>query len=134
MQSPENLRREVYLDPELLLSGKGERPVAEVYPKVKHKRSLAESSSGNLNQHTQGSVKRFNLIIQVLANPEWRGFAILNYQRPISVYFSEIISPDYKGEYASALYWDNTLVCEDEFVGSDFQLYDLTRRSVIRVR
>ena len=135
VQSPENLRREVYLDPVLLLRGNGDRPVAEVYPKVRYTRFENKPSSGNINQQAGRKIKRVSQVTtQILAVPEWRGFAILNYQRPISDYFPEIISPNYADEYAGALYWNDTLICEDEFVGSDFQFYDLARGSVIRVR
>jgi len=135
VQSPENLRREVYLDPELLLRGNGDRPVAEIYPKVRYTRFENKSSSGNINQQAGKKIKRVSQVTtQILAVPEWRGFAILNYQSPISDYFPEITSPNYAGEYAAALYWNDTLICEDEFVGSDFQFYDLARGNVIRVR
>lgn len=135
IQTPLDMRLSVYLDPYLLLTGKGSRPVTEVYPKVLHKHPRTEIKPETINKLINTGRREFGRpLVQVLERPEWRGFAILHYQRPISDYIPEIESPDYEGEHPGALFINNILVCEHPSGNLNFEVYDLSRGKLISMK
>lgn len=106
---------EVYLDPQLLLTGEGKRPIREVFPVVfHHARPLMKKDI----KSGEGPS-----ITQIIRQPEWRGFGINT--REIGNYMPEFPRPEYNGLDTSVAFINETIINAGRGSPIMPRLYDL---------